>query len=165
MVQAAGERAEVEIVVEKDPAQMWDLVTDVSRIGEWSPECVGGTWLDGAQPRAGARFEGRNDLGGGFRFSVTCVVTAAERPGVFEWVVLDPAGDPGQPGSIWRYDLGPGDAPGQCRVRHTFTHGPGVTGLSRAMADSPEQAAAILRERLDQLREHMTATIGGMAAS
>ena len=165
MVQAAGERAQVEMVVEKDQAQMWDLVTDVSRIGEWSPECVGGAWLDGAQPRAGARFEGRNDFGGGFGGTVTCVVTAAERPGVFEWVVLDADKDPERPGSIWRYELGPGEAPGQCLVRHTFTHGPGVTGLSRAMADSPDQAEAILAGRLDQLRDHMTVTIGGMAAS
>lgn len=37
--------------------RMWDLVTAVDRVGEWSPEAFGGTWADGAHgPRPGARF-------------------------------------------------------------------------------------------------------------
>ena len=36
-------------------------VTDVTRMGEWSPECVGCRWIDGAGgPAVGARFEGDN---------------------------------------------------------------------------------------------------------
>lgn len=35
---------------------VYDLVTDISRMGEWSPENQGGTWSDGASsPMVGAR--------------------------------------------------------------------------------------------------------------
>ena len=29
--------------------RMWDLITAVDRVGEWSPEAFGGAWADGAQ--------------------------------------------------------------------------------------------------------------------
>jgi Polyketide cyclase / dehydrase and lipid transport len=164
MTQATGAQVEVEIVVGKDQFAMWDLVTDVARIGEWSPECVGGAWLDDATPRRGARFEGRNSFGGGFTSTVTCVVTEAVRPVTFEWLVLDPSEIPEHSGSIWRYDLLPGDAPGQTRVRHRFVHGTGATGLSEAMKANPDEAESILQGRLDLLRKNMTVTIEGMAA-
>jgi hypothetical protein len=50
-------------------------------------------------------------------------------------------------------------------VRHRFVHGPGVTGLKRGMEEDPDEASAILQERLDLLRKHMTITLEGMAAS
>jgi uncharacterized protein YndB with AHSA1/START domain len=162
---ATGARVDVELIVDKEPAAMWELVTDVARIGEWSPECKGGAWLEDGSARAGARFEGRNEFGNGFRGTVTCVVTEARRPDVFEWVVLDPSLSPESPGSIWRYELTPGDGPGQTRVHHRFVHGPGDTGLSEYMAECPEQAQQILQDRLDVLRKHMTVTLEAMARS
>ena len=54
---------------------------------------------------------------------------------------------------------------GQTRVLHRFVHGPGHTGLSREMQESPDQADSILRNRLGELRKHMTITLEGMAAS
>jgi hypothetical protein len=40
---------------------VWDLVSDIARIGEWSIECRSCEWLAGAtDPRPGARFRGRN---------------------------------------------------------------------------------------------------------
>jgi len=165
MTEATGARVDVEMLVDRDPGQMWDLITDVARIGEWSPECVAAAWLDGSAPRPGGRFEGRNVYGGGFTATVTCVVTEAERPAVFEWVVLDPSEVPEHPGSIWRYELTQGGSPGQTRVRHTFVHGPGVTGLSEGMRADPARAGEILQGRLNQLRKHMTVTLEGMASS
>ena len=164
MTDATGATVEIEMVVDKDPGTMWDLVTDVSRIGDWSPECTGAAWLDGGQPERGARFAGRNEFSGGFSSAVTCVVTEAQRPAVFEWIVLDPTQNPACPGSIWRYELVRSDSPGQTRVRHRFVHGCGLTGLSRAMLESPDEAGAILADRLDMLRRHMTITLEGMAA-
>lgn len=144
---------------------MWELITDVARIGEWSPECKGGAWLDGDTPRAGARFEGHNHFENGFIGTTTCLVTEAQPPSVFEWIVLDPSHSPESPGSTWRYELAPGDEPGQTRVHHRFVHGPGVTGLSEHMTSHPEQARQILQDRLDKLRKHMTVTLEGMARS
>lgn len=165
MTEATGARVDLEIVVGKDQDAMWDLVTDVARIGQFSPECVGAAWLDGSTARPGGRFEGRNEYSGGFKSTVTCVVTEARRPDVFEWIVLDPSELPERPGSIWRYELAPGDATGQTKVTHRFVHGPGVTGLSEDMRENPGQSEAVLRERLDLLRKNMTVTIEGMARS
>lgn len=162
---ATGAQVEVVLVADQEPAAIWDLITDVARIGEWSPECAGAQWLDGAAPRPGARFEGRNDFGRGPNPPVTCVVTQARRPDVFEWVVLDPSESLASPGSSWRYELTPGGHPGQTRVLHRFTHGPGHTGLSLAMDDDAANAAQILQDRLDMLRRHMTITLAAMADS
>jgi Polyketide cyclase / dehydrase and lipid transport len=165
MTEAAGARVDVEIVVDKDQDAMWDLVTDVARIGEFSPECVGAAWLDGSTAQPGGRFEGHNEYEGGFKSTVTCVVTEASRPDVFEWVVLDPSELPERPGSIWRYELAPADAPGRTKVTHRFVHGPGVTGLTEGMRANPGEAEAILQRRLDLVRKHMTVTTEGMARS
>jgi len=57
---------------------LYALVSDVTRMGEWSPENVGGRWLDGVPaPVVGARFRGSNRRGWR-RWSTTCTVVAAE---------------------------------------------------------------------------------------
>ena len=164
-----GAVAEVELMVDRPIGQVWDLITDVSRIGEWSPECVYAAWRpgDGPQagarrpgdgPRAGARFDARNEYPDGYTSAVECVVTEASRPTVFEWAVLD---DAAQPGSIWRYELAPEDR-GRTRVRHRFTHGPGLTGLREGVLARPDRARAVLDGRLAALRANMTATLHAM---
>lgn len=42
------------------PEQVWELVSDLPRMGEYSPEAVGGTWVHGTGPAVGAVFRGRN---------------------------------------------------------------------------------------------------------
>ena len=57
---------------------LYDLVSDVTRMGEWSPENVGARWLGHASgPAVGARFSGSNRRGWR-RWSTTCTVIAAE---------------------------------------------------------------------------------------
>ena len=44
--------------------QVWAMVSDVTRMGEWSPENEGGTWLGGGTgAHAGAKFRGTNRIG------------------------------------------------------------------------------------------------------
>ena len=58
--------------------EIWSLVSDLPRMGEWSPENTGGRWLGGATgPAEGARFRGSNRKGLR-RWSTTCTVTAAD---------------------------------------------------------------------------------------
>lgn len=53
-----------EAVVDAAPEQVWEVLTDVTRIGEWSHECHRAEWIDGATgPAVGARFRGRNRAG------------------------------------------------------------------------------------------------------
>ena len=69
-----GATTEALIRVGNSPEEVWELVTDVSRIGEWSPECTGAAWLDeGDGPAVGRRFEGHNRFANGQIGTVTCV--------------------------------------------------------------------------------------------
>lgn len=137
-----GARVDLEIVVDLAPSTMWERLTDLSRLGDWSPECEHAAWLDDVAPgaRTGARFEGRNRFGNGNVGNVVCVVTEADRPRIFAWVVLDDHEDPGRPGSIWRYELLTAGSIDRTLVRHSFTHGPGNSGLAhwqRPIRDRP----------------------------
>jgi hypothetical protein len=59
-----GTRAEVSLYIEASPMQLYDLVSDVRRMGEWSPECRSCAWTGGASgPVADARFTGTNRRG------------------------------------------------------------------------------------------------------
>src|SRR6185437_15493042 len=106
--EVTGLTATAEEVVNARPELVWDLIADVTRIGEWSPECILADWLEApGQPRPGARFTGHNRLRSGFEYEVTCVVTEADRPRSFAWVVLDDSEDPARPSSSWRYQIEP----------------------------------------------------------
>jgi uncharacterized protein YndB with AHSA1/START domain len=46
------------------PEQLYAMVSDVTRMGEWSPENEGGEWMGGASAAAaGARFRATNRVG------------------------------------------------------------------------------------------------------
>ena len=50
------------IVVARSPETLYNMVSDVTRMGEWSPICKACWWDDGDEPRVGAWFSGRNEL-------------------------------------------------------------------------------------------------------
>ena len=50
------------IVIERSPEDLYDMISDVTRMGEWSPECKAGWWDNGDGPRIGAWFSGRNEV-------------------------------------------------------------------------------------------------------
>ncbi len=160
-----GLTAAAEEVVAARPELVWDLVADVTRVGGWSPECIRAAWLgEPGCPQPGARFTGHNRLPNGFEYEVTCVITEAERPLAFAWVVLDDSGDPARPSAFWRYRIDPLPGGGS-RVRQRFTHGPGVSYLRAVAATAPDRAAEIIAARRDGLRANMTATLRAMKAA
>ncbi len=50
------------IIVNRSPEELYDMVADVTRMGEWSPICKACWWDEGDGPRVGAWFTGRNEL-------------------------------------------------------------------------------------------------------
>ncbi len=88
------------------PAEVWDLVSDVTRIGEFSPETFEARWLaDASAPQAGARFRGHVRRNGrGPVYWTTCTVTASDPGREFAFAVNGP-------GEVvvntWRYQLTP----------------------------------------------------------
>lgn len=82
---------------------LYALISDVTRMGDWSPENVGGLWLRGATaPEVGARFRGSNRRGWR-RWSTTCTVVAAEAGRRFAFDVAFAA----IPASRWTYEFRP----------------------------------------------------------
>ncbi len=49
------------IFIARGADDLYDLVSDVTRTGEWSPICRACWWDDGAGPEVGAWFTGRNE--------------------------------------------------------------------------------------------------------
>ena len=163
--EVTGLTAVAEEVVAAGPELVWDLIADVTLVGGWSPECIRAAWLgEPGRPRPGATFTGRNRFPSGFEYEVTCVVTEADRPRTFAWVVLDDSGDPARPSSSWRYRIDPIPGGGS-RVRQRFTHGPGASYLRAFAAKTPDQAAEIIAARRDGIGANMTATLRAMKAA
>src|SRR6202142_2653486 len=50
------------VVVARSPEDLYEMVADVTRMGEWSPVCKACWWDEGAGPAVGAWFTGRNEL-------------------------------------------------------------------------------------------------------
>lgn len=95
---------EVEVHVDAPVDAVYTLVSDVTRTGEWSPECRRCRWLDGAEGAAvGARFRGWNRWRFN-RWSRVCEVIAADPGREFAFRTV-----PGRGGkndsTIWRYRL------------------------------------------------------------
>ncbi|HET7720981.1 MAG TPA: SRPBCC family protein [Acidimicrobiales bacterium] len=94
---------EASVVVRADAGVVWSMVTDVTRMGEWSPETVRAEWIDGATgPAVGARFKGENRKGR-TRWSTTCEVIESEPGRSFAFAV----GKVAKPETVWRYRFEP----------------------------------------------------------
>ncbi|MSO59814.1 MAG: SRPBCC family protein [Ilumatobacteraceae bacterium] len=66
--------------IDATPEQIWALVTDLPRMGEWSPENRGGEWSEGATgPSLGACFKGANS-NKNRNWKTTVVVIAFDAP-------------------------------------------------------------------------------------
>ena len=57
-----GDELKASITVDASPAQVWALVTDVTRMGEWSPQVVR-SWVLGGPVTLGSRFINLNQQG------------------------------------------------------------------------------------------------------
>ena len=91
--------SEATVHIDADPATVYGLVADVTRMGEWSPETVSAEWLDGATAAAvGAKFKGKNKRK--MSWSTTCTVIAAEPGREFAF-------DVGKGETRWRYRFEP----------------------------------------------------------
>jgi uncharacterized protein YndB with AHSA1/START domain len=113
-------REAVTVHIDAPPDDVWALVSDVTKIGRYSPETFEAEWLDGATgPAVGARFRGHVKRNGrGPTYWTTSSVTESEPGRVFAFGV----GKPGKAMSVWRYDLEP--AAGGTDVTESFTLSP-----------------------------------------
>lgn len=74
------------IFVAVTPDELYELVSDVTRMGEWSPICRACWWDDGDGPRVGAWFTGHNETPER-TWETRSQVVAAEPGRTFAWEV------------------------------------------------------------------------------
>jgi hypothetical protein len=100
-----AKRGQESIQIAAATGTVYDVISDVTRMGEWSPECYRCEWLDGASTaQVGARFRGYNRLGR-FRWQTTAVITAAQRGLEFAFTVVHHGTEREE--TAWRYRFEP----------------------------------------------------------
>lgn len=95
----------VTVHIDASPEKIWDLVSDVTKIGRYSPETFEAEWLDGATgPVVGARFRGHVKRNGRPpTYWTECTVTRCEPGREFFFGV----GQTDKPLNTWGYSLEP----------------------------------------------------------
>lgn len=131
---------------------VYDLISDITRMPEFSPENIRGEWLgDATGPAVGARFKGTNRLGK-ITWSTKPTVTAAEPGRLFSFKV------PGASGALWTYEFtGCGEA---TVVTESMVQTKPSPALIRWM-----QRRAGVTDRAEHLRTAMSTTLGRVAAA
>lgn len=146
---------EVTVHMKAPVEEVWALVSDVTRIGEFSPETFEAVWTHGATgPAVGARFKGHVKRNGvGPVYWTPCTVTKSVENEVFEFGVgLDE-----HPINTWGYRMQPEN--GGTRVTEYFRLTPAwyVRGywllLGRLRAKTNERGMRTTLERMKAVVE------------
>ena len=102
-------RGEAQVYIAVPPEEVFRLISDVTRMGEWSPECRRCHWVgESGGPVVGARFRGHNRRGW-MRWGMQCRVTEVEPGRAFAFETVPFAPFRGKAQTRWRYDLEPVD--------------------------------------------------------
>jgi len=130
--------ASASIEIEAPADVVWKLVSDLSRMGEWSPETVKVEWKGGATaPAVGASFKGSNQNGNKKWSTIGRIVEFAE-PTDLAWEVT--AG-PGLKIAQWRYRIDEIDER-SCRLTEsTIDHRPSWMKYLGALASGVKERA------------------------
>jgi len=111
-------KSRVAVVVDATVPQVWEVISDVTRIGEWSHECHGARWLGNADgPSPGVRFRGRNRAGWA-RWGRTCEITTVDPPRQIVWRTVPTLLFPDS--TQWRIQLEP-TSDGRTLITQSFT--------------------------------------------
>lgn len=105
----------VAVEVTATPEQVWRVIADVTRTGEWSHECRSVRWLSEPGAAVGARFRGTNRVGP-LRWSRNCELIVVDPPRHLAWRTVPSFGFP----DATRWDLFLEPVDGGTRITQTF---------------------------------------------
>ena len=140
------------VVVRTTPEALYDLVSDVTRTGEWSPVCVGCWWDEGATGQVGDWFTGRN-VTPARTWETRSQVAVADRGREFAWLV-------GGRLARWGFLLEPVD--GGTRLTETWEFLP--AGQQFFVERYGDEAAAQVESRTHAAHEGIPATLAAIKA-
>jgi hypothetical protein len=141
------------IMVARSPEDLYDMVSDVTRMGEWSPVCTACWWDDGLGPQPGAWFTGRNELPER-TWETRSQVVAADRGREFAFVV-------GGSWVRWGYTFTPVD--GGTQVTESWEFLP--DGVTRFHNRFGSDAAAQIADRTLATRNGIPVTLAALKKS
>lgn len=126
------------IVVDTDPGALYALVSDVTNMGQWSPQCKECWWEDeDAGPVGGAWFRGRNEADGRV-WETRSQVVVAEPGREFVWEVN---------GGWVRWGFTLDEVAGGTRLTQSWEFLPaGIAGFHGRWGDEADQQI-VLREK------------------
>lgn len=138
--------------------EVYAVATDITRMGEWSPENTGGEWISGVPGAVGARFLGHNQAHGD-SFSTECQVLTAEPGELFTWAVL--TGTSGPDTSVWSFEITPAAEGVTLTQRYVMKRPP---AKFQGFLDSagPDKDSAVVEMRKGILRQAMEQTVAGI---
>jgi hypothetical protein len=139
------------IVIDSSPEDLYRMISDVTRMGEWSPVCKACWWDDGDGPRVGAWFTGRNESPERDPWETRSQVVAASPGEEFAFAV-------GGTWARWGYTLTP--VAGGTQVTETWEVLP--DGVTRFGERFGEQAQEQLANRFEAARTGMPETLAAL---
>ena len=142
---------EVSRVIAASPEALYDIVSDLPKMGELSPENTGGMWVNGATgPDVGAEFRGTNSHGTK-HWATSAVVERADRGHEFAFRV--------RVGPVkvarWSYRFEAVD--GGTKVTETWDD------MRNWLAKKAGTVASGVKDRETRNRDTMTVTLGNLA--
>jgi hypothetical protein len=159
--------AEERLFIDVPPEVLYDLVADLTRMGEISPVCIGGWYDDDAVRGVGAWFTGRNQMPQ-LRWETRCQVVAADRPHEVAWEMcggraLPPEGESQpteaheaeEPVSRWRYTFRAVD--GGTEVEESWS-------LLRVRDHTRDLDAEAQAQMVEGMRQQLLDTLAKLAA-
>jgi hypothetical protein len=154
------------VLVARTPDEVYALVSDVTRMGEWSPQCRACWWDEGAGPEVGSWFTGRNETSEG-RSEATGEIISARTWETRSQVV---AADPGREfawevnnGWVhWGFRLEPAEG-GTSRLTQYWHFKPkGIAGFQERFGDRADTEIAI---RSDTAKSGIPQTLAAIKAA
>jgi len=148
------QQVSVSVDVTASPEILWGLISDLARMGEWSPECTGVKWAGAAPgpagPSVGAVSKGKNKIGIR-RWSTKGTIVAVEPNRRIVWDIAAL----GLPVARWSYSIDPGD--GGCRVTESWEDKRGalinaVGPLTTGVKDRAAHNEVGMRTTLERLK-------------
>jgi hypothetical protein len=138
------------IVIARSPEELYDMISDVTRMGDWSPICKACWWDTANTASVGAWFTGRNELPER-TWEARCQVVVAERGREFAFVVGDSL-------VRWGYTFTPVEDGTEVSESWEFL----PSGIASFVERYGAQATAQISDRTEAAHNGIPATLGAI---